>query len=68
MGRSSGNGWLVRCKFGERPALKSDPTPSEARKGTCRDYNHPPKVRDNKGEGIVQTTNRKSSENYSGKA
>jgi len=38
-------------------------TLSEARKRTCRDYNRPSRT----DEGIVQTTNRNGSENYSSK-
>lgn len=30
-GRRRGNPPLVRCKFGERPIRKDDPTPSQAR-------------------------------------
>ena len=46
MGRWRGNPPVVRCKFGERPALKrrpnAEPSPRESAV-RCRGHNHPPK-------------------------
>src|SRR5580658_978593 len=45
MGRWRGNPSVVRCKFGERPALpgrpNAEPSPRESAV-RCRDHNHPP--------------------------